>query len=63
MRTAPAAIRTAREGTVLSGETMLTLNDAPVPAENWEGIAVTHVGDETLVALISDDNESVLIEG
>jgi hypothetical protein len=60
MRTAPAAIRTAREGTVLSGETMLTLNDAPVPAENWESIAVTRYGNETLVALISDDNESIL---
>jgi hypothetical protein len=60
MRTAPDALRTAREGTVLSGETMLTLNDAPLPAENWEAVAVTHFGDQTLVALISDDNESIL---
>jgi hypothetical protein len=44
----------------LSGEAILTLNDAPLPAENWEGIAVARLGDETLVALISDDNESVL---
>jgi hypothetical protein len=60
MRTAPNAFRNAREGAVLSGEVILTLNDAPLPAENWEGIAVARYGDETLVALISDDNESVL---
>jgi hypothetical protein len=58
--TAPDALRSAREGAVLSGEVILTLNDAPLPAENWEGIAVTRYGDETLVALISDDNESIL---
>jgi len=60
IRTAPDAFRTAREGTVLRGEAILTLNDAPLPAENWEGIAVARHGDETLVALISDDNESAL---
>ncbi|MEY3729602.1 MAG: hypothetical protein RLZZ57_358 [Pseudomonadota bacterium] len=60
MRTAPDAFRTAGEGAVLSGEVILTLNDAPLPAENWEGIAVTRYGDEILVALISDDNESIL---
>ena len=60
MRTTPDAIGTAGEGAVLSGEVILTLNDAPLPAENWEGIAVARYGDETLVALISDDNESIL---
>ena len=60
MRCAPDALRTAGEGAVLSGEVILTLNDAPLPAENWEGIAVARYGDETLVALISDDNESIL---
>lgn len=60
IRTAPDAFRTAREGAVLSGEAILTLNDAPLPAENWEGVAVARHGDETLVALLSDDNESVL---
>jgi len=60
IRTAPDAFRTAREGAVLSGEAILTLDDAPLPAENWEGIAVARYGDETLVALISDDNESIL---
>jgi len=60
VRAAPDALRSAREGIVLSGETILTLDDAPLPAENWEGIAVTRFGDQTLVALISDDNESIL---
>jgi hypothetical protein len=58
--TAPEALRSAREGTVLRGEAILVLDDAPLPAENWEAVAVTRFQDQTLVALISDDNESVL---
>jgi hypothetical protein len=58
--TARDALRSAREGAVLRGETILMLDDAPLPAENWESVAVTRFGDQTLVALISDDNESVL---
>lgn len=58
--TAPDALRSAREGAVLRGETILMLNDAPLPSENWEAVAVTRFGNQTLVALISDDNESVL---
>ena len=58
--TAHDALRSAREGAVLRGETILLLNDAPLPSENWEAVAVTRLGDQTLVALISDDNESVL---
>jgi len=57
---APEALRSASEGAVLRGEPILMLDDAALPAENWEGIAVTRFGDQTLVALISDDNESVL---
>ncbi|MCA3419882.1 MAG: esterase-like activity of phytase family protein [Roseomonas sp.] len=60
VRTAPDALRLAREGVVLTGETILTLDDAPLPSENWEAVAVTRYGDQTLVALISDDNESML---
>ena len=60
VRAAPCALRSAREGAVLTGETILTLDDAPLPSENWEGVAVTRFGNQTLVALISDDNESVL---
>jgi hypothetical protein len=58
--TAPDALRSVREGVVLRGETILMLDDAPLPAENWEAVAVTRFGDQTLVALISDDNESIL---
>ena len=58
--TAPEALRLARQGAVLRGETILMLDDAPLPSENWEAVAVTRFGDQTLVALISDDNESVL---
>jgi hypothetical protein len=58
--TAPGALPSAREGTVLRGEAILVLDDTPLPAENWEGVAVTRFGDQTLVALISDDNESIL---
>ena len=60
VRAVPNALSSAREGTVLGGETILTLDDAPLPSENWEGVAVTRFGDQTLVALMSDDNESVL---
>jgi hypothetical protein len=60
IRTPPDALLSAREGAVLHGEAILALDDAPLPAENWEGVAVTRYGDETLVALLSDDNESVL---
>jgi hypothetical protein len=58
--TAPDALRSAREGAVLRGETILMLNDAPLPTENWEAVAVTRFGDQTLITLISDDNESIL---
>jgi hypothetical protein len=58
--TAPDALRSAREGAVLRGETILMLNDAPLPSDNWEAVAVTRLGDQTLVTLISDDNESIL---
>lgn len=60
VRIAPDALRLAREGVVLTGDTILTLDDAPLPSENWEAVAVARYGDQTLVALISDDNESVL---
>jgi hypothetical protein len=60
VRAAPDVLRSAREGSVLSGEAILALDDAPLPAENWEAVAVTRFEDQTLVALISDDNESIL---
>ena len=60
VRAAPEALRSAREGTVLTDERILTLDDAPLPSENWEAVAVTRFGNQTLVALISDDNESIM---
>jgi len=36
LMTAPDALRSAREGAVLRGEAILTLDDSPLPAENWE---------------------------
>ena len=44
---------------MLISEAILTLDDASLPAENWEGVAVARYGEQTLVALISDDHESV----
>lgn len=41
----------------LSGETWLDL-PPDAPAENWEGIAVARHSGRTLVALMSDDNQS-----
>lgn len=41
----------------LSGEPWLDL-PSDAPAENWEGVAVTRQAGRTLVALLSDDNQS-----
>ncbi len=46
------------EGPVLEGETWLEL-PPDGPAENWEAVAVAHHGGRWLLALLSDDNESV----
>ncbi|MBR0661648.1 esterase-like activity of phytase family protein [Neoroseomonas oryzicola] len=60
VRVAPAAIAgVGREG-VLEGEEVLRLDGAPLPAENWEGVAVAQHGGRTIVALVTDDNESAL---
>ncbi len=41
---------------VVAGREMLRLED-PLPPENWEAVAVARVAGQTLVALVSDDNE------
>lgn len=41
---------------VVAGTEILRLED-PLPAENWEAIAVARISGRTLVALVSDDNE------
>jgi hypothetical protein len=56
----PAMLRAAREGAVLRGETILRLDGDPLPAENWEGVAVARHGGRLLVALVADDNGSAL---
>lgn len=48
-----------RPGAVMEGTEILRLS-APLPTDNWEGVAVTRWRDRTLVALVSDDNTSPL---
>lgn len=45
------------DGPVWEGATWLDL-PPDAPAENWEAVGVARVGGRTLVALLSDDNES-----
>ena len=54
VRLSPAALGAE----VLAGEEVLRLA-APLPVDNYEGIAVTRHAGRTLVALLSDDNQSV----
>lgn len=58
VRVAAATLAAARPGAVLGGEEVLRLDGAPLPAENWEGVAAVHHGGRTLVGLVADDNES-----
>lgn len=55
-----AALRAARDGSLLRGETILRLDGDPLPAENWEGIATARHGGRSIVALVADDNASRL---
>jgi hypothetical protein len=54
VRLSPAALGAE----VLEGPEVLRLA-APLPVDNYEGIAVTRHAGRTLVALLSDDNQSV----
>lgn len=56
VRIPPAALR---EGTVVEGTEILRLIP-PLPVDNWEGVAATRWRGRTLVALVSDDNQSPL---
>ena len=56
---APAIAALGREG-VLAGEEILRLDGTALPAENFEGVAVVRHEGRLLVALVADDNESVL---
>ncbi len=55
-RVAPGALR---PGSVIEPTEILRLAP-PLPVDNWEGIAVARWQGRTLVALVSDDNTSIL---
>jgi hypothetical protein len=52
-------LRAAGPETVLEGEEILRLA-APLPVDNFEGVSAVRIGDRTLVALVSDDNQNLL---
>lgn len=56
-RVSAGALADPAPGTILEGEELIRL-DTPLPPENYEGIAVTRHAGRTLVAVVSDDNES-----
>jgi hypothetical protein len=60
VRVAPAAIAAIRRDGRLDGEEVLRLDGTPLPAENWEGVAAVRHQGRTIVALVADDNESLL---
>ncbi len=60
VRVPAPALAAAREGGVLAGAPILRLDGGALPAENWEGVAVARHGGRTIVALVADDNGSLL---
>jgi hypothetical protein len=56
VRLSAAALREAATTTVLQGEEILRIA-APLPVDNFEGVSAARVGERTLVALVSDDNQ------
>jgi len=48
-----------RAGATVTGRSLAVL-DAPLVHDNFEGVAVTRQGGDTIIWLVSDDNESVL---
>jgi hypothetical protein len=59
MRIGAAPLRAVGHREVVQGEEILRL-DRPLPADNWEGVAVARHQGRLLVALVTDDNESRL---
>jgi hypothetical protein len=59
VRVPAAQLAAPAEGAVLRGEEVLRLS-APLPSDNYEGLAVLRRDGRTLVAIISDDNENRL---
>ena len=60
VRVPAAAIAAVAPGGVLEGEEILRLDGSPLPAENFEGVAVVRHEGRVLVGLVADDNESAL---
>ena len=60
VRVPASAIAAARDGSVLTGAGILRLDGDPLPAENWEGVAVARHDGRLMVALVADDNGSLL---
>jgi hypothetical protein len=60
VRVPAPALAAVREGGVLAGAPILRLDGGALPAENWEGVAVARHGGRTIVALVADDNGSLL---
>ncbi|MGK7862481.1 esterase-like activity of phytase family protein [Falsiroseomonas sp. E2-1-a4] len=58
VRLSPAVLRAAAAGGVIEGEPLMDLVP-PLPTDNYEGVAVTEREGRVLVALVSDDNESI----
>ena len=59
VRLSAAQLRDATPGTVLMGEPILRLA-APLPTDNFEAVGTARHAGQTLVALLSDDNENML---
>ncbi|BDG70908.1 esterase-like activity of phytase family protein [Roseomonas fluvialis] len=60
VRVAPQALASATEGSVLTGAPILRLDGGALPAENWEGVAAARHGGRLIVALVADDNGSLV---
>ena len=60
LRVPANAIARAGEGAVLEGEEILRLDGSILPAENYEGVTALQEDGRTLVAIVADDNHSIL---
>lgn len=58
VRLSPIALHQAAAGAAVEGQPLLALVP-PLPTDNYEGVAVTERAGRVLVALVSDDNESL----
>ena len=59
VRLSAQQLRGAGDGSLLAGEEWLRL-ESPLPADNYEAVAVFHHAGRTLLAVLSDDNQNLL---